>query len=195
MFLPHRSRGENSVAEEYELAELDIINVRDLHIVPPSIIADWIKRVVDVESPVHSDEVARRVTRAAGVNRIGDRIRRALKTGARHASRSGAIKIKGEFYYSPVQREVTVRDRTTLPTISRKLNLVAPEEIETAIKIIVSDSLGIERRDLPREVCRLLGLGAVRGGRQQTVEMIADRMLERGELTLKGASLILADLN
>ena len=116
---------ENSVAEEYELAELDIINVRDLHIVPPSIIADWIKRVVDVESPVHSDEVARRVPRAAGVNRIGDRIRRALKTGARHASRSGAIKIKGEFYYSPVQREVTVRDRTTLPTISRKLNLVA----------------------------------------------------------------------
>ena len=179
-----------AVAKEYELTKLDITIVRDLYTVSPSIMAGWIKRVVDVEGPVHSDEVARRVTRAAGVNRIGDRIRRTLKTAACHALRSGAIKIKGEFYYSAVQPEVIVRDRKTHSTISRKLDLVAPEEIEATIKIIVSNSLGIERRDLPREVCRFLGLGAVRGGRQQTVEMITDRMLERGELTQKGASLV-----
>ena len=187
---PEPEPSENSPTENYELAELVITDGRDLHEVPSYRMADWIKRVVDVESPVHSDEVARRVTRAAGVNRIGDRIQRALKTGARHASQSGSIKIKEGFYYSPVQREVAVRDRTTLPTISRKLDLVAPEEIETAIKLIASNSLGIERGDLPREVCRQLGLGAVRRDRQKTVEIIADRMVERGELMQKGNSLV-----
>ena len=186
---------ENPLTEKYQLAKLDITDWRDFHEVPSDKMAGWIQRVVDVESPVHPDEVARRVTRAAEVNRIGDRIRKALKIAAVQAIRSSAIKIKGEFYYSAVQRKIAVRDRTELPTASRKLELVAPEEIEAAIKIVVSNSLGIERGELPREVCRMLGLGSVRGDRQQTVEMIADKMAERGELTLKGASLILADLN
>ena len=129
------------------------------------------------------------------MNRIGNRIRKALNTAARHALQSGAIKIKGEFYYSPMQREIIVRDRSELSANSRKLDLVAPEEIEATIKIIVSDSLGIEPCDLPREVCKLLGLGRVREDTQKKVKVIADRMVDREELTRKGASLVLADLN
>ena len=184
---------ENSLTEKYKLAELAITDRRDLHEVPPYKLADWIKRVVDVECPVHSDEVARRVVKAAGISRIGDRIRRALKTAAVQAIRSKTIKIKGEFYYSRIQRTITARDRTELPTASRKLDLVAPEEIEAAIKIVVSNSLGIERGELSREVCRLLGLGSVRGDRQRAVEMIADRMVKRGELEKKGNSLVVSN--
>ena len=188
-------RRENSIAEKYELSELDIIYGSDLHTVPPSVMADWIQRVVEVESPVHSDEVARRVTKAAGVNRIGNRIRHALETAARRADRLGKIRIKGRFFYWAQQQCVTVRDRGALPPSSRKLEFIAPEEIELAVKAVVSDSLGIERDDLPREVSRLFGFKSLSEDMRHTIELVVDRMIEQGELTARSNSLVLAKLD
>ena len=186
---------ENSLTEEYELAELGIINGSDLHTVPPSVMADWIQRVVEVESPVHFDEVARRVTNAAGVNRIGNRIRHALETAARRAARRGKIRIKGRFSYWTQQQCVTVRGRGALPPSSRKLEFIAPEEIELAVKAVVSDSLGIERDDLPREVSRLFGFKSLSEDMRHTIELVADSLIKRGELTVKGNSLVLTTLD
>ena len=188
-------RRENSIAEKYELSELDIIYGSDLHTVPPSVMADWIQRVVEVESPVHSDEAARRVTKAAGVNRIGNRIRHALETAARRSDRLGKIRIKGRFFYWAQQQCVTVRDRGALPPSSRKLEFIAPEEIELAVKAVVSDSLGIERDDLPREVSRLFGFKSLSEDMRHTIELVVDRMIEQGELTARSNSLVLAKLD
>ena len=180
-----------SLTERYKLAELDIINRRDLHTVPTSIITEWIQRVVEVESPVHFDEVARRITKAAGVNRIGNRIRDALKTAARRAARRGNIRIKGQFFYWTQQQSVSVRDRSTLPNASKKLKFIAPEEIEASIKVVVLNSLGIERNDLSREVCRLFGFKSVSEDMRQTIEPVVDGLINQGTLTVKGNSLVL----
>ncbi len=182
----------NSLTERYKLAELDIINRRDLHTVPASIITDWIQRVVKVESPVHFDEVARRITKAAGVNRIGNRIQHALEIAARRAAHLGNIRIEERFFYWTQQQCVTVRDRGALPSSSRKLEFISPEEIELAVKAVVSDSLGIERSDLPREVSRLFGFKSMSEDMRHTIESVVNRMIERGELTARGDSLVIA---
>ena len=101
--------------------------------------ANWIQRVVEIESPVHLDEVAKRIVTTAGVSRIGNRIRNAVKTAARQAARSESVQIRGEFLYWTTQEQATVRDRDDLPNASRKLELIAPEEMEAAIKQVVSE--------------------------------------------------------
>ena len=64
---------ENSLTEKYKLAELSIsTGGLHLHEVPSSTMADWIQRVVKIESPVHLDEVARRITTAVGVAKIAE---------------------------------------------------------------------------------------------------------------------------
>ena len=172
----------NAATEKYRVAELVIsTDGRDLHAVPSSTMANWIQRVVEIESPVHLDEVTKRIANAVGVSRIGDRIRKAVKAAAQQASRSESIQMKGDFLYWTAQKQITVRDRSDLPNASRKLELIAPEEIETAIKQVVSDAFGIERNDLPREVCRLFGFGISKNIQQQ-INKVVDGMIKRKRL-------------
>ena len=177
---------------QYELAEPIIFtNGLDLYAVSPFVMANWIQGIVKIESPVHLDEVARRIATAVGTSRIGNRIRNKVKTAAMQATRSGGVQIRGEFLYWTEQGEVTVRDRSELPNASRKLELIAPEEIEVAIKQIVSDTCGIERADLAREVCRLFGFRSVSGDMRRGVDRVIKELIEDGQLIWHGDSLVI----
>ena len=187
----------NSLAKKYKLAELSIsTNGLDLHAVPCRTMMDWIQRVVEIESPVHINEVAKRIANAAGFKRIGNRIQNAVKFAATQAARSESIQIKETslyetFLYWTGQEQITVRDRSELPNTSRKFKLIAPEEIQEAIKLIVSESCGIEQDDLPHATCRLFGFKKVNWDMQDEIEGIIYKMIERGELTDKAGSLVL----
>ena len=183
---------ENSVTEEYKLAELFIsTNGLDLHEVSSFTMANWIQSVVRVESPVHLDEVARRIATAVDVGRIGNRIQNSVKTAATQAAHSGSVQIKGQFLYWTEQGEITVRDRSELPNTSRKLELIAPEEIKVAIKQIVLNAVGIEREELVREVCRLFGFRSVSGDMRQGVERVVEELIENEQLIWQGDSLVI----
>ena len=172
----------------YKLAEPIIsTNGLDLHAVSPFVMANWIQGVVKIESPVHLDEVARRIAGAVGVNRVGSRIQNKVKTAARQA----AVQIKGQFLHWTEQGDVTVRDRSGLPNASRKLELIAPEEIEAAIKQVVSDAFGIERDDLAPEVCRFFGIRRASAQIQQGIDKVVEELIERGQLILKADSLVI----
>ena len=182
----------NSLAERYKLAKLDIsTNGLSLHKVPSSKMVGWIQRVVEIESPVHFDEVARRIATAVEANRVGNRIQNAVKTAAKQAVRSKGIEIRGDFFYLKEQGQVIVRDRSELPNASRKLELIAPEEIEIAIKQVVSGTYGIDREELAREVCKLFGFKLVSTEMRREVESVLDGLIAQGELTRKGDSLVL----
>ena len=180
------------LAEKYKVAELIIsTNGRALHKVPSYIMASWIQQVVEIECPVHLDEVARRIGSAVGVKKIGNRIRAAIITAAMQAARSKSIKIRGEFLYWAEQEHISVRDRNGLPNASRKLELIAPEEIQMAIKQLVSDAFGIGRDDLSREVCKLFGFVTVSAKMRQKVEAVINEMIEHADLREKNSSLLL----
>ena len=181
----------NAATEKYRVAELVIsTDGRDLHAVPSPTMANWIQRVVEIESPVHLDEVAKRIVTAVGVGRIGNRIRNAVKTAARQAARSESVQIRGEFLYWTTQEQATVRDRDGLPNASRKLELIAPEEIQMAIKQVVSDAFGIERTDLPREVCRLFGFKSATENMQRQVNKVVDGMIKGERLVQQRDTII-----
>lgn len=181
----------NSRSEKYKLAK-PIISTRgrDLHTVPSYTIAKWIRKVVKIESPVHIDEVTRRITNAVGVSRIGSRIQDTVKSAANQAARSKSIQIRGKFLYWIGQDQLLVRDRSGLPNASRKLELIAPEELQIAIKQVVSDALGIERDDLTREACKLFGFKTASGNMRQRIELVLNEMIKSGDLTERGGSLL-----
>ena len=111
------------------------------------------------EAPVHVREVMRRITEGCGVKRIGTRIEAALLAGVRNASNTGLLRTRGDFVWLASGEDVQVRDRSLLPTGSRKIEFIAPEEIEAAILGIVDASYGIAAEEVPAAVCRMLGFG------------------------------------
>lgn len=144
----------------YEVADLRVGQLwAPLHETPPGTLAEWIARVVEVESPVHVDEVIVRIRTAAGVGRSGSRIRAQMGLGARVGANQRLYRIDArDFLWRPGHEAVEVRRRDgDLPGSLRDPARIASEEIGMALMHVVRASYGIEPDDAVREAVRLFG--------------------------------------
>ena len=157
-----------------------------LHEVAPATIARWAVEVAAAEAPVHVREVMRRITESCGVKRIGARIEAALLAGVRNAANSGLLRSRGDFVWLSSGEDVQVRDRSLLPAGSRKIEFIAPEEIEAAILGIVNESYGIAAEEVPAAVCRMLGFG-------RTTDEMSAAIRVRIEALTSSRALVLVD--
>jgi very-short-patch-repair endonuclease len=163
-----------------ELAE------KEVHLHPVGKLAGWVAEVVKVESPIHFDELARRIVEAAGVTRIGPRIREQLKLAARFAEGSGSIKQKGEFFWSVGMKEPPIRNRSELPASSRRLKYIAPEEIAAAVEKLVDDAVAIHPEAAFPLVARLFGFARVTEEMKKDILDVMDGMVAEGVIVREG---------
>ena len=179
---------------EYLLAELTFrMRGMELHTVSRQRLASWIADVVHVESPVHLDEVARRIADAAGVTRIGNRIREALREALGYATRSREVRRQGDFLWRGDMESPEVRDRSNISRASRRLELVAPEELALAVERVVAGSYGIHRHEAPGAAVRLLGFARLTQEMRTRVESVIGEMIQDGRLLEQGDNLIVGD--
>ncbi len=164
----------------------------EMHLVDRSQLANLLAEVVNVESPVHWAEAARRVVSGAGIQRFGSRIQQAFGDAVRLGVGRRLFVKRDDFLWSPAMQRPPVRDRSELPTASRKFEFVAPEEIRGAILIVVQASCGIVPEEVPSAVCRLFGFARVTDDMTASVEPYRDALLREGRLVLEGINLVLA---
>jgi len=162
-----------------------------LHEVPRQKMARWIREVVDVESPIHTDELIRRVRTAAGVGRAGSRIQGTIMRGIAWAQHLGLVNHRGDFVWLPNMFHPPVRDRSRLPVVSRKIELISSEEIREAVRVVLRQSMGIQGQDIPFAVGSLLGFS--RTGRQiaEAIEAVIETMVRDGELVRQNGQIVL----
>ncbi|NIG54656.1 DUF3320 domain-containing protein [Chitinophaga sp. Cy-1792] len=163
-----------ATAEEtplYKMATLpEEIKEQELHQTPIGLLCSWIQQVVEVESPVHFDEVARRMVEAAGVTRVGPRIREVLRHAVRHADAGKRIKIKGQFLWHIDLPAPLVRDRSELPASARKVNYISVEEVGVALEKVVRNAVAIQPEATVPFIARMFGFS------RMTEEMKADML-------------------
>jgi hypothetical protein len=177
----------------YEKATLSISAPEGLHEVPTGRVAKWVRTVVETESPVHQRVVTRRIMNAAGISRMGRRIRESVAAGARHAERKGWIDTAGDVLLAPGQDEIPVRDRQGVDGVPREIELVPPQEIAAAVEEVVNLSFGIDKEDLIPEAGRMLGFGRVGSKIQDRIEEVVDQMLDEGRLARENGHLMVAE--
>jgi very-short-patch-repair endonuclease len=172
--------GATSAAAPYQLAQLPpAIRQRELHLHPAGRLAAWVAEVVAVESPVHLDEVTRRLATATGAAQVGSRIRASVAEAAQLAGKIGSIRVQDDFCWTPSMpaSAAPVRDRSALPPVSRKMNFVAPEELAAAIFTIVRDGFALERAAVALPAARLLGFARPSEEQRQLLEEEIDKLL------------------
>lgn len=179
---------EQPAAEPYRMARLEFTlpNNLELHRVDSFVLANLVQRVVDIESPVHRSEVAHRIAQGAGVQRVGNRIDAAVQTAIRRAVARREIQQRDDFLWSAAMTDAPVRDRSALPAASRKLQFVAPEEVDAAIRRVLLDSYGMPPEEVPAAVCRLFGFARVSEDMKDAIEDRLKICLAQGVVALQG---------
>lgn len=178
-------RVENS-GNEYICARLNInLCGNPVHLLGNAFISNLINQVVTVESPVHTSEVFRRITSACGIKRQGNRITAAFESAVAYGVSKRAYTKRSDFLWTNEMSEkgvLFVRNRNSLPPASYKLEFVAPEEIEYAVKEIAMKSFEIARIDLPTEVCRLFGFSRSSSGMASSIDSVIGNMIKEGRV-------------
>jgi hypothetical protein len=180
---------------DYRLATLpDDLSGIDLGTVPPARLLDAVVEVVKTEGPVHVDELARRIADASGVKRLTSRPLAVIERTCDEAVAQGKVRQVGDFFWDLARPEPVIRDRSGLPSSSRKIELIAPEELILAAEKVVADSLGMDRNAIPFAVCRMLGFNRMSDEMRTRLESTIQRLIDDGRLVPQGESLIVTSL-
>ena len=143
-------------------------------------IADAVKRIVEVEGPVHLEEVIRNIRINLGYKRTGNKIRDAVTKAVSFAKRSGNVLMKGDFLWSSNNQVVQVRRRGgDLPV---KIDLICDEEIAEAIKLVLKHQFATFPDELAVQSSRLLGFRATSEVVAERINSIIESLIEQKEL-------------
>lgn len=147
----------------YRRAEVYVRSSLEPHEAPLPQLVDLIVKVVEIEGPIHVDELARRISAAFGKSRTGSRIMEATRRALSAAARGGADIVKrGDFVMNGAQSaEPPVRDRSAETGSLLKAVYLPPQEIVAAADLLEKESGSMEQSELTRSVARLLGFQRV----------------------------------
>lgn len=186
---PDERNGDYSdLAIPYEEADFAIDSVidwigEDIHEIDPTKLAKIFLRVVELEGPVHREEIARRIATLWGLKRTGTRIVDAV-SGAEHICvRQGVVDLRGQFLDISSRNTPRVRNRESVNSSNlRKPEFLPPSEIQAAILELVRSHYGIMKDEAVTATARLFGFRTTSQQLRETIEkniesLISDNLL------------------
>lgn len=160
----HPSRAPGPQIPPYKLASCSTPHGFEPHQVEVEVMASITKHIVEVEGPIHADEVARRVAALFGKSRTGSLISEASLDSLQHLrSPPSQLIVDQDFWMTPEQHQnPPVRDRSTTPPTLQRADMLPPHEIRAAARIAVQENGNLSDDDMANAVSRLLGFKRTR---------------------------------
>lgn len=130
------------------------------HEVSAAQMADILSRIVEIESPIHEDELVARVRDLWGLGRAGVRIQESVQRGI-DALLQRSMFIREEGCVLATGNSVMIRNRENTHSASlRKPEMLPPHEIRAALLQIVEEYHAVGERQLVSAAARVFGYKA-----------------------------------
>ncbi len=155
----------------------------------PEALVDAVVQVVNVESPVHVDDIIRRVTQGAGLQRAGARIQNVINQAIELAVSRKLVRKKKLFLWRQGPHKPDVRDRSDLPAQDKKLERVSPEEIAVSLLGVVRRNFSLSADDAISEAANDLGFQRVTATMHKQFERILNALITK-ELLLRDQGVV-----
>ena len=166
---------------------------RDLLDTSTQAIATMVKEIVEVEGPIHQDEVVVRVRSVWGLQRAGTRIQDHVAKAIRAARMWGDIEREGKFLNVP-GRAAHLRNRSSVASRSLRLpEMLPPAEIRAGIEDVIRENFGAREEEIASTVLRRLGYATTSANLRDVVQTAIRKMRASGVLAEHGDLLILAE--
>ena len=147
----------------------------------PGELAKTVTRVLEIESPLHMDELYRSVGNVFSMKRTGDRSKAAILEAVELLVQQESVTLADPFV-SLVNGEVQVRDRSALDSSSRHPDMLPPAEIQKALVAILRDHFGVRRDELIVEAGRLFGFRSTSSVLKERLSAEIDVLLAAGKI-------------
>lgn len=172
---------------QYEKAEIDMMVFfgRDFYTLTARELIPYIEKIVHVESPIHIDELTKRLRLAMGVQKSGSRIQKLVSDVCKDAHRVGIIKFQNEFVWDPAMSTPKVRDRSHFDNQEKKIEYICDEEILEAIKNIVDQSFTIHETDLLVRTANMLGFARTTDNIAHRIRVCSRSLISSGTYTIE----------
>jgi very-short-patch-repair endonuclease len=173
---------QKKLAVPYKEAVFWVPTHTEPHMVLDRDMAGIVEKIVEIEGPIHIEEIVARVRILWNLGRAGERIHNKVKAGLNWAMWQEAVKREGPFYFKPMA-VIPVRDRSGVSSPGlRKPESLPPQEIRKAILLLVEENYGVSRDQLPVEVARLFGFKATSAQLREVIEQQIQAMLSSKSL-------------
>jgi hypothetical protein len=168
----------------YQVAAFQVSSRMEPHEVPLAKMSEVVERIVRLEGPIHGEEVGRRVAALFGKERAGARIAAAALKALWFVRQRGASVIEdGGFWMTDEQRaDCPVRNRFEAPITVQRAEMIAPVEIQAAIRQALTENGGIEESDAAVAVARLLGFQRTGQELRARIDRQIANMIQAGAL-------------
>lgn len=164
--------------------------VSELHDAPRGILSGLAEQVVEVEGPVHIDEIVARIRAAWGLKRAGGRIQTAIEQAVDVSARTGRLARDGDFLSIP-GRQVKVRDRSAvISTTLRRCEALPPVELECAVLDIVRTHFGATDDQVTLAVSRAIGFKSTSSQLRTLIGDVVTAAIAKGWLDRKNGVLV-----
>lgn len=136
----------------------------------PRQVQEAVRRIVDIEGPIHEEEVGRRLATVWGLDRAGSRIQEAARRALKALEREAHVQATDMFWSSARAAVVQARDRSEAQSSTlRKAEYLPPAEVSVAATEILKDNVRVPVDDLVIEVARRLGFQRTGQDLQQVI--------------------------
>jgi REase_MTES_1575/Protein of unknown function (DUF3320) len=136
--------------------------------------------LVENEGPVHFDYAVERLAAAWGVKQVTPHVTHAVKEALNNLIREQKVVIKGSFLWPPELKETPIRVPVQgIPKSKRKAEYIAPEEVESAMKLVAQYALGISEDSLIAETAKVFGINHSAEDKAVFSEMLKRLVRER----------------
>lgn len=151
-----------------------------------------IELVLAIEAPIHQDELTRRLMDAYNLKRMGVKIESKLDATITMGSKRKLFHRQGLFVYRDDTRVATIRSRLELAPAEKKIELVAPEELDMALTEIIRAGFSMKPDAAVSGALELLGFGRATTKIGGAVNARIEALLDAGNLILEDMRLVLA---
>jgi len=166
--------------QPYTVAQVRVEGSYEPHEAPMSLLAKTVKRIVEIEGPIHQDEVARRLASAFGKEQAGRRIIQKtldalnfVKGAIVNDETRAVLKTNGNFWFTDLQETDTpMRNRSDQTPSLQRADMLPPMEISAIAKRVVEESGQASQDEIIRAVAKNFGFDRVGSSLKEAITAV-----------------------
>ena len=178
--LPGKRPYEDNIVDYVESDDIGLNSSDDLYKQPISKVSDSVKLIVDIEGPIHVNEVINRIKNSCHIKRAGSNLKKTVNSAIVNAENNGEIIRIGDFLYDASNNDVLIRRRN-----KPNIDLISDEEIAKSIELVLTHKQNITTKQIPKETSRNFGFKSTSKKTASRINSVLDLMIANNRVKIE----------